>query len=284
MSQFIQSVRNLPCDNTQVRSAIYRGTVYSLAARAESRALKSLVLDAVHAEFGPEFRTVHRWLDPDALKQSIKTLKTLVYASSKISDACQNLLIAMGFDEDAFFDSPRLRVVSPCPEADPELLKTACYAAHRDTWYANSQSQINFWISLHDCDGSDTFSFFPTYFETAIENDSHKFNFFEWNRTVGFGNSQFTSNCFYPMPKMGRPSDDQAIGFSSRSGDVLIFSASHLHGSNFNASEFTRFSIDFRYVNRKDEAKGLGAPNADNRSTGSATSQYFRLRSLACAR
>ncbi len=152
------------------------------------------------------------------------------------------------------------------------------YGAHRDTWYGNSQSQINWWLPLHDVSEEQTFAFYPDYFSKAIDNSSEKFFYDEWKVKVGFGNSQSSHSGLYPLPYSGRPPEELAVRFSAQKGDVILFSASHLHATEFNTSGATRFSIDFRYVSTADQLERIGAPNLDNRSSGSATDDYIRPR------
>ena len=43
----------------------------------------------------------------------------------------------------------------------------------------------------------------------------------------------------------------------------------------------TRFSVDFRTVHLGDHRAGLGAPNVDNHSTGSALKDYVRPQGVS---
>lgn len=278
----IQRVVSLPRDNGSVRRTVYNGSVFSVGACAESLALTKLVERIVEAEFGSEFRTVHQWAKTQDLQHSIRKLKDDVYMSEDIRDACETLMKSLNFTHEGVYDPPRLRVIAPSSPLDPDVVSAPAYAAHRDTWYANPQSQINFWLSLHDVEQTQTFSFYPAFFKTAIENDSHKFEFDDWFEKVGFGNSHLSRDAYYPMPTIGRPSADRALGFDAHCADVLVFSAAQLHASNINTSDVTRFSIDFRYVNREDEDNKIGAPNMDNHSLGSAMFQYVPLRVGLC--
>jgi hypothetical protein len=66
------------------------------------------------------------------------------------------------------------------------------------------------------------------------------------------------------------------VGFSAGAGDIVLFSGAHFHQTKNNTTGRTRFSLDFRTVDLEDHAAGVGAPNADNRSTGDATRDYVR--------
>jgi hypothetical protein len=51
----------------------------------------------------------------------------------------------------------------------------------------------------------------------------------------------------------------------------------HFHQTRKNATGRTRFSLDFRTVDLADHEAGVGAPNVDNRSTGSTVRDYVRI-------
>jgi len=60
-------------------------------------------------------------------------------------------------------------------------------------------------------------------------------------------------------------------------GGVLIFSGAHLHTTVPNTSGRTRFSIDFRAVNRGDVESGAGARNVDSECTGTTLGDFRRV-------
>jgi len=65
-----------------------------------------------------------------------------------------------------------------------------------------------------------------------------------------------------------------SIPFSCKAGEILLFSGAHLHRTLPQALDRTRFSLDARLVHLVDHAQGLGAPNVDGRSRGSALRDY----------
>ena len=62
--------------------------------------------------------------------------------------------------------------------------------------------------------------------------------------------------------------------FEAEAGSLLLFSAAHLHRTCAHSSGRTRYSVDFRVVHLGEHAAGMGAPDVDNRSTGSALVDY----------
>ncbi|HEY8190463.1 MAG TPA: hypothetical protein VIF12_07235, partial [Micavibrio sp.] len=141
---------------------------------------------------------------------------------------------------------------------------------HRDTWLANPQCQINWWMPLHDVCDTDSFGFFPAYFDTPVENSSGGFNYDEWMEKVGFNNisANAAQAAQYPIVLKDDCGLNQASRFTCRKGEVILFSGAHLHSTMPNTSGQTRFSVDFRIAHMGDHESGKGAPNIDNRSTG----------------
>jgi len=63
-------------------------------------------------------------------------------------------------------------------------------------------------------------------------------------------------------------------------GGIIVFSGAQLHTTVPNTSGKTRFSIDFRSVNRRDVEAGLGAPNIDSDCTGTNLGDFLRATDL----
>lgn len=183
---------------------------------------------------------------------------------------CREFLQASGIRLEEFaLDRLRLRGVTPGAEKIPAA--AAAFYAHRDCWYANPQAQINLWMPLHDVDAECSFGFYPELFAVAVENDSAAFDYQDF---VGHGGFQSTAKVpvhpHWTAPEQPEPTHAVEL----KQGNLLLFSAAHLHRSLPNRSGRTRFSVDLRLVHRQDHARGLGAPNCDNRCRGSALADY----------
>lgn len=176
----------------------------------------------------------------------------------------------LGLDLEQFaIDRFRLRGVTP----GSHLIAAAAPAfyIHRDTWYGNPQAQINLWMPLHDVGPGNSFGFYPELFETAVANDSDRFDYDEFLSQAGFQNPQRSSQAVYPRWLEERaPTWPVELCY----GQMLLFSAAHLHGTLPNLTEEVRFSIDVRLVHRDEAAQGKGAPNLDNRCRGAALKDY----------
>jgi len=183
---------------------------------------------------------------------------------------CRDFLQSLGIDLAKFsLDRFRLRGVMPGAENIPAA--AAAFYAHRDCWYANPQAQINLWMPLHDVDRLCSFGFYPELFEVAVENESCGFDYDDF---VGHGGFQSTAKVPVHPHWTATEQPEPPYCVELKQGNLLLFSAAHLHRSLPNRSGRIRFSLDLRLVHLQDYAQGLGAPNCDNRSRGSALADY----------
>ncbi len=165
-----------------------------------------------------------------------------------------------------FFDKPRLRIIPTylhkIKEAKP------AFAIHRDTWYANPEHQINFWIPIHDINTKNSFTIYPDYFQKPVLNNSIEFDYQILNLQGGFASKSHER--IFPDAKEKIIKTNQLIPILKK-GDILVFSSQHLHATNPNLTKFSRFSIDFRIYFKKefDIIK-----NVDNDSKGSIKVDY----------
>jgi hypothetical protein len=277
----IRALDHPPADNDGLRRSIYDGAVLRLAPTAASRRLVAEALGAIEAELGGDVpvREAQFRVTDGELFERIGRLRRAVYSGARFRRLAHEVVVSCGFDPDgSAFDPVKLRAVAHRGYENP--LAAPVYYAHRDTWYAHPQSLINWWVPLHDLTERETFVFFPDAFGRAVPNDSERFDYGAWSRggdglKIGWQSRDAGARAVYPR-LTGEPGPGPRVGFSSGAGEVLVFSGAHLHQTLPNDSGRTRFSLDFRTVHLGDHARGLGARNADNRSTGSALGDYIR--------
>jgi hypothetical protein len=265
---------NPPDHNNALRREIYAGGIFKLPAGAVSLALVEKINSLLQNEFkNTSLRKIHDSFSFAELSERLMPLRRMLADSPEYHDLLRALIKDYGFlTEENSFDPLRLR----CVLHEGHLMRGSAraYALHRDTWYGNPQSQINWWMPLHDVTEGDSFAFYPDYFSKALPNDSAHFNFDDWRGTAGW---QGTGGGTYPCyPAVA---DSQLIqlrkGFKAVAGDIILFSAAHLHGTCQNATGLTRWSLDFRTVHSADLAAQLGAPNVDNDSLPLAGAGYL---------
>lgn len=244
--------------NTELRAGIYAGKVFRIAATPASRLLVAGVLAALDTEFTGE--TPHRKLQfeiaGDELYKRIGKLRAALLTDATVRERLFALLAEQGFAAaDNAVDLVRLRAVAHLGHENP--LAAPAYTAHRDTWYANPQAQVNWWIPLHDVTEADSFAFYHSLFDKPVANNSGDFDYDEWMKAVGW-QSTSGKRAVYPTADEASYDAKDGVPFACNAGDIILFSAAHLHQTTKNSSGLTRFSIDFRTVNLADVAANKG--------------------------
>ena len=203
-------------------------------------------------------------------------LRKLFYTGPDWHEAVRAVLRDVGADPAAFaFDPIRLRTIAHQGHENPRA--APIYYGHRDTWYSNPQAQITGWIPLHDVTEAETFVFWPDLFARPVRNDSETFDHADWtrddrSRKIGWQNRNTSLEASYP--RLREEVGGEPWTFRAPAGALLFFSGQHLHRTTPNVAGRTRFSADFRIVHLDDHRRGIGAPNVDNRSTGSALADH----------
>jgi hypothetical protein len=275
--------RDRPSDASAVRNALYAGEVILLPPTPLSLTLVADALSSIEEELadaGPIRQAQHRMTN-DAFFARMGRLRKRFYLGPPYHQQVRDLLAESGFPVDrTAFDPIRLRVVTHRGFEDARAAPV--YYAHRDTWYANSQSQLTWWIPLHDLTREETFVFYPEFFCQPVPNDSEVFDYDDWTRRgwnlkIGWQDPEAGRRAKYPT--LTSPFvPGETVSFECRAGSILMFAGAHLHQTVNNVTGQTRFSLDFRTVDQDDHRRGLGAVNVDNRSRGadSALREYVQ--------
>lgn len=270
--------RSLPPCNDDVRREIYSGRIYLLPSVAESRALANRVLQEIHDALGDDFRRYQFSVSDDEFFARIGKLRKMIYTRTEYHALVDQLIDALGFRlADHAYDPARLRVVAH--GGDRNEAAAPVYYGHRDTWYSNSQAMITWWIPLHDIRPEESFEFYPEDFARVVRNNSEVFDFDRWvargqDNRIGWQNKETGLTAQYP--ELGEAPRGRRVPVEAAAGDILLFSAQHLHQTRRNRTGQTRFSLDFRTVHVSDHDQNRGAVNVDNRSTGSSLVQFVR--------
>lgn len=264
----------LPRDNAETRRALYDGAVFRIA--PNDATLETVeTINALLAGAGLD-RAPPAAEDYDAFVDATAALRRLMIDDPAFIARLHAVIAATGFaPEDHACDHMRLRAVLPGAHERPELQRS--YAAHRDTWYANPQAQLNWWMPLHDVTEDQSFHFYPDAFDRPVANGSVDFDYATWINGVGWQNARDTSQVAWPELREDISGYREAP-FSAKAGEIILFSSAHLHKTRPNMTGTIRYSVDFRTVHLGDHEAGLGAPNVDNASTGSALADYVTIR------
>jgi hypothetical protein len=272
--------KNLPADEAEARRALYAGTIFHLPGDPATAQLVLEVSTLVEEELGEDPREAQFRMTDREFFDRIGRLRKAIYTGIRFHALIANVLRSRGFDPARVACDPaRLRVISHKGHENPAA--APIYYAHRDTWYAHSQAEITWWVPLHDVTPAETFVFYPDWFDQPTPNNSEEFDHDNWTKQgtalrIGWQSPDHGRTQTYPG-QVGEFDPGREIGFEAQAGELVLFAGAHFHQTRKNATGRTRFSLDFRTVDLQDHAEGIGAPNADNRSTGCSVSDYLRL-------
>ena len=266
---------SLPENNKVLRQEIYGGNIFKIPAGDVSLRLIEKITRLLEEEFkAVNLRKIHETIDYGVMTGRISHIRRMLADDTGYHDDLRFLLKQYGFKpEENMFDPFRLRSIYH----DGHLSRGSerAYALHRDTWFCNPQSQVNWWVPLHDVTEEDSFAFYPDYFNAPVPNTSSRFDFTAWMAAVGWQGMKGGTYAEYPVVENAFLLNP-GKSFSAKAGDIILFSGSHLHGTCSNSTGLTRWSLDFRTVNIGDLDAQRGAPNVDNGSLPLATSGYVR--------
>ena len=200
-------------------------------------------------------------------------LKRAKIAQQRVnSDECKPLfaaiLTAAGINNQSlFWDTLGLRVAPPIRQ--PQDINKRGFrshvAAHRDTWGAGFQAQINWWMPLWRLANQRTMGFYPSYWRQPLKNTSDTWSFQEFLTSRKQSSSGRAAT--YPSAPQALAAPQEPITpLKIKPGELVAFSSAHLHASIYNATSLTRFSLEIRTLNLSDLQNNVGAPNIDNGS------------------
>jgi len=263
------------------RQRLFDGEIFVYSPNNHSMELVQLAQELIEAAFPDQDPQLAQFNYPVEEYASILTrLKPEFIHHPRAKEIMPKMFEALGSDlDDTYFDVPRMRSST----SNDYLTSGIAYAfhAHRDTWYSAPMSQINWWLPIYEMEAGNGMAFHPNYWSTSIHNNSEIYNYQEWNAKQRFDLKDKIKKDDRPQPK---PQEDLTLEPNDvivvEPGSMILFSAAQLHSSVPNQTGKTRFSIDFRVVNRSDLEEKAGAPNLDSKCTGSAIGDYLQSSTL----
>lgn len=270
------------------RNILNDGLLYKVSADDVSNMLIERVWPIIKLHFGKDARFAHEQMSQARFLTAITNAKRDIFRDQMLRELTVKICRRYLFNQTSgIFEPLRLRVVPPSAPLsidNPQSALPPLYKPHRDTWFANHPSQINTWIALHSVGPQDSFTLFPEYFDRPVQNNSGDFDYSEWSKTVGFGNSHTAGTALYPSTTSHDDrfdvSHDAARSFALERGDMLVFAAAHLHATNQHQEPQTRFSLDMRAIDMTDLPNNVTAPQVDNASRGSTSDDYLSMRNF----
>lgn len=263
-------------DDAERRARLYQGAliVYSpCKAALEFAAFTRSLCEEAFGPLAPE--KAQYSMKVDAYAALLGELKPRFIHHEQSAAYVKQVLVELGCQaEETYFDVPRLRTST----SDGYLTTGIAFAwhPHRDTWYSAPSNQINWWMPVWPIRDDNTMCFFPHYFDKVVPNDSERYNYYTHNaKHRGAHVAQMTKADPRAMPAPTEPIDRSSeLRLVAPVGSMILFSGAQLHASVPNTSGLTRFSVDFRTVNRQDARAQKGAPMVDVHCGGSAIRDY----------
>ncbi len=275
-------ILNSPLSDDQRRQQLYAGDLFLYSASEATRELCELAQTMATEAFAPyDPREAQHHLPVERYVEILAELKPKFIHDPRCKVLLSRILADAGCDPtETFFDVPRLRTVT----SDGYLSSGLGYAfkPHRDTWYSPPMCQINWWLPVFPVNSENTIAFHPHYWNRVLPNTSADFNYQDWNNTGRKAAPKLVKSDTRVQSEATVPVQiEPSIRFGMETGDLLIFSAAHLHSTVPNTSGHTRLSIDFRVVHAGDLRSDTGAPNYDCRCTGTTIRDYLNVENHA---
>ncbi|ASX01108.1 hypothetical protein CKJ56_15235 [Mycobacterium intracellulare subsp. chimaera] len=249
----------------EFRPLIYSGAMVLHTKLASATDFCAYAQRWLQQAFGDEVdpRLVHTELPVEEFVKRVSTLKKGFTNSEESKQHIRDFLEEIDQDPgDYFFDVPRIRVV---PDYDYLHAGVSyAYLPHRDTWYGAPECQINTWMPVFPINPDQTMMINPHYFDRPVQNDSAEWDLQHWvtnERPAAVRNIR-SEERRHPVPLEDVRTDTE-FRVAGGSGDMIVFSGAHLHGTVPNRSGKVRYSIDFRVFHRDDLAARRGAKNQD---------------------
>lgn len=238
----------------ELATRIYAGRILFFEGLPPVRALIAETRAILEATFhGAHPTTAFRMLGLDGFRTTLRLAQKRFAQSPEIAQHWTDALIAAGVAPEATYRD-RLVLRSSPPNETANDRGYGLLPAHRDSWGAGLDCQINWWLPIYDITAERTMAVFPRAFDRPIVNDS-----------AGWDAGRARSEAGYPeLPTAREPLDwAEAVPLVVPTGTLIAFSASHLHATIANTTEEARISSETRTVDRRDLLAGRGAPNVD---------------------
>jgi hypothetical protein len=268
-------------DDATRRERIYQGDIYVFSARPSTVAFTQFAAGLIEEAFAPLDPVQAQYdLPVEKFVEIVAPLQPRFIHHPESKRLIQALLDDFGCDgERTYFDVPRLRVQS----SGDYLTAGVGYRLHphRDTWYAAPMSQLNWWSAVYPFEAESAMSFFPKYFARGVENDSDRFDMYEWNsKQRKNAAKQVGKDTRWQPTAQGEFDLDGEFRVVCPPGGIILFSGAQFHATVPNTSGRTRFSVDFRTVHTDDVAAQRGAPNVDSHGKGTTLRAHLRTTDL----
>jgi hypothetical protein len=274
----VYALTNAEFSDRDRRDSIFAGNLFVYGPRPSTLALSSVSRRILEQRFGPDPAWAQQRMSESTFSENFTaaarslSLVVLELASAIVAD--------FGCDRaTTFVGSPTL-VATTGHGFLAHGLGIAQHP-HRDTWYAASPSQLNWWIPQYDVDAGASFAFHTQYWDSPIRNTSSEFQYDQWYEVNQIGQSGFRRDTLLD-PRPVDPIDlFPELRITCPAGGAILSSVSQLYSAVPNETLKTHFGVHFQTVSESDLEAGYGASDPDAATLGSSLSSFVRCSDLS---
>jgi hypothetical protein len=252
----------------ELRDKLYLGAIVRFRDLAPMQGLIAFTRGFVEEELAPAAPVEsHEGRSEDELAETYATVRKRFANAAEAKQHWRDVFVDAGLDpEQTARDRLVLRFQPPAPqERQHRRYGVATVHLHRDTWGTNLYAQINWWAPVYPLDPGRTLAFHPHLFDCPIENSSAGFDIADVTQRNREAPGSVHSAEVVPRP-LAPLHRGEGMPVLIEPGEVIAFSAQHLHGGVENHTGTTRISLETRTLFIPDHVRGRGAPNVDGRA------------------
>jgi hypothetical protein len=271
------SIHHDPAGNgADLRSHLYNGDLIVLSRLTAVQKFVDFAREQLAECFAPhDPEQAHAHFSPEELAAILGSFKPRFIHHDTSKALVREIAAEAGFDpQTTYFDVPKPRTAYP----QGHLTTGIAYAFpwHRDTWYSAPVQQINWWMPIFDVRADNAMKFDLKSFNAAVENDSSTFDFYQSNKDRLSAAKQVGTDT-RSRPGARTHTSPSEVVILPRPGSIMLFSGAQLHATIPNTSGISRYSIDFRTIDRTDVERSVGAPKVDVACSGSALREFLAV-------
>jgi hypothetical protein len=256
-------------DPADLHDRLYRGAIVRFRDLVSTRDLIALTQRFVEAELAPAVPVdSHEGRDGRELAEIYAAVRRRYANSPEVKRLWRDVFADAGLDlEQTAHDRLVLRFNPPVKPGEEHGSRRGIGTVHlhRDTWGTNLYAQINWWAPVYPLDPGRTLVFHPRLFGRPVDNSSAGFDIADVMQRSREAPETVRSAEVVPRP-LEPLHDAEGIPVLIEPGEVIAFSAQHVHGGVANRTGRTRISLETRTLFIPDHVRGRGARNVDGRA------------------
>lgn len=270
----VHTFTNAEVTEQERRQSVYLGNLFVYSPRPSTLALAAAARVILESTLGPDPVWMQKGLSAEEFDEVARNV------SQNVLELARAAAVDLGCVPDATFVGPPFLVATTGAGFRARGLG-APHHPHRDTWYAASPSQVNWWVPLYDFDASAVFAFHLPYWGVPVHNTSGDFDYEVWDEATHSGRRVGEAEAL-SQPRATDPIDlAPDIRIRCPAGGVIISSVAHLYSAVPSETPKAYFSVHFQTVSRADLESGAGAANLDAHAKGTALTSFVRCSDLS---